>query len=609
MKGSIYALVIGINDYPPPVDKLAGAESDAKKISDFISENYKEYSPKIKILLNKDATYQSVLSGFREHLNKAGQNDIIWFHYSGHGSRQPAAPELEKFNSGKKDETLVLYDSRPNGKDLADKELAVLIHEVSKNGAHTVISLDCCHSGSGTRSVDTDAGVGKFRTRLSDDRTDARSLDSYLEGYFVKNGLEVPKSDHVLLAACNRFQTSKETWSGSGLFTENLLKTLTEIGKEISYADLFVKLRQGVVGFKWDQDPQIEPSGNFNINTRFLDGTPMPLHKKYALSLSDEQWKMEAGEILGFNTDTNSKIWIYKDGFDTPFCSAVIIETDAQQAFIKAEQTLSKDNTYWAVAGKISSVPVDVSVKAEAETLDLIRSQFAGKYSFNLLTEVEDHHPSDFTIKESIDKLELWHNVKNILIGKAMGKNAPAISAIFKPIEHICSFMRIRDLQNPASVITSSACTMTMDITDPQGKVTSLSPGSLTLKNTGGKYFYKVMIKNNFTQPLHFALFYLTENFGVMAIKNEPLEKSESPTLFFGGTENDYFELPAGVHFSTDILFLIISTERTDEFKLEMESLELGAELPVERVIPGLNRTTKVKGEWYTSKFVVTITE
>jgi hypothetical protein len=108
---------------------------------------------KIKTLTNEEATRNAVISAFREHLGRAGPEDVALFCYSGHGSQEQAPEEFWSIEPDHLDETLVLYDSRTEGSwDLADKELSKLIAEVATAGVHVVILLDCCHSGSGTRA-------------------------------------------------------------------------------------------------------------------------------------------------------------------------------------------------------------------------------------------------------------------------------------------------------------------------------------------------------------------------------------------------------------------------------------------------------------------------
>ncbi|MFM8362525.1 MAG: caspase family protein [Haliscomenobacter sp.] len=152
-KPNLYALHVGINHYPAgsDVSSLSGCVNDAKMLGDFIQQQYGgEYEIHARTLLDSEATYAAIIEHFGPaHLGKAGDGDIVFFSYSGHGAKERSAPEFK--DPGGMGETLVCYDSRPNGMDLADKELAVLAHRLEQQGAYVVTLLDCCHSGSGFR--------------------------------------------------------------------------------------------------------------------------------------------------------------------------------------------------------------------------------------------------------------------------------------------------------------------------------------------------------------------------------------------------------------------------------------------------------------------------
>jgi len=151
----IYALLVGINDYPPSVGKLQGCINDVDHFQDWLSDTFDPRKLKLEILKNGDATRGNIIEMFRAHLGQAGREDVVLFHYSGHGARSKSAAAFKRFYPDGKDEGLVCYDSRaPGGFDLADKELAVLLAELARNDPHIAVVLDCCHSGSGTRGAD-----------------------------------------------------------------------------------------------------------------------------------------------------------------------------------------------------------------------------------------------------------------------------------------------------------------------------------------------------------------------------------------------------------------------------------------------------------------------
>ncbi|PSB67243.1 hypothetical protein C7B61_07200, partial [filamentous cyanobacterium CCP1] len=204
---NIYALLVGINQYEPTskVNPLRGCANDVQTMEAYLKERIsKDINCEIKTLINEQATYAAIVDGFRNHLSKAkGERDTILFWFSGHGSQEPAPEEFWHLEPDRKNETLVCYDSRtPNGKDLADKELAYLIGELAKNNPHIVVILDNCHSGSGTRDPFQQA-----EERRIPESTKIRRLDSYL---FPATQLDFPRGKHMVLSACRDYQTAKE---------------------------------------------------------------------------------------------------------------------------------------------------------------------------------------------------------------------------------------------------------------------------------------------------------------------------------------------------------------------------------------------------------------
>lgn len=592
---AIYALLVGIDNYNPPVPKLGGAKKDIEKIRSYLENNFKDRPLHIKTLLEQEATYDQFIQNFREHLGQAKTDDVVWFHYSGHGSRQTSAEEFEKLNSGKKDETLVLYDSRPSGKDLADKELAVLIHEISARNPHILVTLDCCHSGSGTRSAEA------FTERLSADRGDKRTMDSYLSGYFNQRGTALPEARYLFFAACNRFQSAKESFDGGGLFTENLIQALEQSKKDISYADLLIQLRQGVVTMKWDQDPQLEVVGDLSSYTQFLDGSAVNGAPKYAVYHSEEGWTLEAGQILGITEEV--KLAIYPDHSNVLLATAMVSKSSAQKSMISSESALNPETRYWAVPLNIPGIPFKTGLNVE--------ESFAGSFAaeaekvLNVRFNIPGDEKDPYTIKQNNGFFELINNENGITILRADIKFKQAVNELVRKMDQIATWTRFLKLQNNKTALNPDCCSLSLDIEVSPGRMQNFPPGEIKLKSDGSRIPYKLWIQNQFTQPLHFALIYLSDHYGSVPLKNEPLEKSDKPTLFWGGTENDVFMLPEGSASSKDSFLIIISTERTDDFQFTLEEMEFGDLKFENRAIPGLNRNTKIKGEWFTSRFII----
>ena len=139
---TIYALLVGIDDYPRPVRKLRGCVNDIKETEAYLKARVEpgegrtlDEALKVRALANGEATRDEVIKAFREHLGQASEGDVALFCYSGHGSQELAPEQFWHIEPDHLNETLVLYDSRTaNARDLADKELAKLIGEVAGAG-------------------------------------------------------------------------------------------------------------------------------------------------------------------------------------------------------------------------------------------------------------------------------------------------------------------------------------------------------------------------------------------------------------------------------------------------------------------------------------------
>ena len=153
----LYALLVGINEYPKPIPNLQGCVNDVDAMVAYLEDRTTQSGIELHLLTlkNKQAKRSAIIQGFREHLGKATQDDFVLFAFSGHGS-QANAPEAHwTIEPDRMNETLVCWDSRLREDwDLADKELAGLIAEVACSEPQITIILDCCHAGSGSRVSD-----------------------------------------------------------------------------------------------------------------------------------------------------------------------------------------------------------------------------------------------------------------------------------------------------------------------------------------------------------------------------------------------------------------------------------------------------------------------
>ena len=164
MSGTVYALLVGINDYGGNPSPLRGcvrrrrgpgrgaagpcrarcaAARDAPRPGRHAPADHRRLSSRTSA--------------------EAGPGDVALFAFSGHGSYEPVEERFWFLEPTGQNQTIVCADSRnKRAGDLADKELNELIADVADKGPHVVVVLDCCHSGGGTRDpagLPADVGV------------------------------------------------------------------------------------------------------------------------------------------------------------------------------------------------------------------------------------------------------------------------------------------------------------------------------------------------------------------------------------------------------------------------------------------------------------------
>jgi hypothetical protein len=319
MNRSVYALIVGINNYKSPtIPPLKGCVNDIRVIDEFLRKRLTNNEDKlyIKKLINDEATRQAIIDGFREHLCQAKSNDVALFYFSGHGSQECVAQEFGHLKPDLLNETLVCWDSRTDDIwDLADKEIAKLIAEVSQNHPHIVIVLDCCHSGGGTRNEKDNVQQLEYTgIRSVDTESKKRPLSSFIlsdkeiNSFFSKsdwndnqsNSFFLPQGEYILLAACRDNEKAKEHRSQKrGVFSYFLMDSLQR-NSSLNYRDLFKRTNALVRSLYPNQSPQIEATNSNYLDQPFLGGI-VGQRQIYFTAIYDglNGWNIDAGAVHG----------------------------------------------------------------------------------------------------------------------------------------------------------------------------------------------------------------------------------------------------------------------------------------------------------------------
>ena len=155
------ALLIGINDYQA-VPGLQGSRNDVEAMQEILVSRWHFEPRNIAVLLDRAATRAGILSALDQLVRVSGPDDVVYVHYSGHGS------QVEDENGDESDgldETLVPQDGRtPGVADITDDELDRIFARMRSR--NVVVVLDSCHSGTATRALDIRARSVPRDTRV-----------------------------------------------------------------------------------------------------------------------------------------------------------------------------------------------------------------------------------------------------------------------------------------------------------------------------------------------------------------------------------------------------------------------------------------------------------
>jgi|GEM_PF-2099188 len=598
----LHALLIAINNYHPDsgVGGLAGCVNDRNAVKRFIKRKYKDLDLQITTLTDAEATRENVIQTFRSELvNKAKKGDSVLLFYAGHGSYSDAAPEFAQFDGLGQDETFVCYDSRLAGNhDLTDKELAVLLAEIEE-GVHTVVIADSCHSASVTRSidfirnppVDAAANFNLGKRRFTAGRSLSRDLNSYLlssDNYYTQLGgnISIPRSKHLLMSACDRNEEAWETENRRGLFTTTLLSVLNE-NLNLSYKDLFARVRALVFGVARNQQPTLYPFQGFDPNSIFLRPNVKPNLDRHPIKQADSgEWRMELGAINGLPTSaTDVKkllIGVYEGMGIAPkyLGSALVNSVQITELTLNNTDFLTPNKAYW---GEVLSLPTSLLFNVTG------RKSSQGKF-----IKIYDQNPSPFiqfipkfkgakyTVHLTSKKMKVLLTETEEVIATIKKVNKDTVAAFVEKLEHIADWENIATLNNESSDINKAIEVQFLEeksrtnFEEHIGEEVTLDyfkVGEDKLRSGNPKaIFYQIKARNTSDQPLYVSLLHLSAKFGVTTLYPCGIIPQNSNWITLDDQNGLAIE-DAKADQVTDLFKVIISTKFFDDYKYQLEDL------------------------------------
>jgi pimeloyl-ACP methyl ester carboxylesterase len=589
----LFSLLVGINHYHPAssVPALAGCANDVRGMHDFLQDTFKDRH-ETRMLLDGQATYAEIVRAFgKDHLGQAGADDIVLFAYSGHGSREPAAPEFRRYFPEGLQETLVCYDSRTTGGlDLADKELSWLIDSLARKGAQVVVLLDCCHSGSGTRALE-DFTLGN--ARQTSDKTQARAWESYLDGQFAQKfpggeAIYLPNSRHILLAACDRREKAWETTNKQGLFSTQLAHILQTTGGRLSYADLFTQSRLRIAQVTDRQHPQFEPYGYFNSYGGFLGLSGGSAGAPVKVYFADRKWQVNLGAIHGLPPSAERPSTFALSEGDKALGHARTLTTGVEESNVLLEGFDGDPaKIYDARLTSLPAAPMLMQLEAPADlSAKTQEALVAFKPLYFALEENAPHAP--YCLRIAPREMQLLRTTDGLRLRTIEGDDWDKMLAdAFEKMEHIARWEKTISLDNPGSKINTPGQQVELLLVelDAQGQVLHKHQQEeviidiLTADGKEQPVPFRLEVRNNHpSRPRYCAIFYGASNYRLFSVGfNEEIPPGATMVAWERTPKGNPLSFTLnGKNEEVDLLKMFVSNRPIKLEALEQKPLRIG---------------------------------
>lgn len=306
-----WALLVGVTEYQPPVNKLNGCVNDTNTVRDILIGKAGFRADHIKTLAGASQTTKAAIAAaFKEWLGQAGPDDMVVFFYSGHGAQWDVG-------GGKIEEVLVPVDV-----NVQDAHSFILGGELSDwiktcKAKEFLVMLDACHSGTqvvGSKGLAFTNNVAK---------TLPRRLQPPNASQVVKQGTGGPLAKELnitgtgkkltLLAACDTTQTAEdhrfevgghEKWNG--LFTYAVDKVVSGMdGDKLAQTDYKALMdqvsREVATQMEGQQTPVLQPSARSSEPVFLTQGQPAAASAPPVATLpaSEGKLKVYVGQFDG----------------------------------------------------------------------------------------------------------------------------------------------------------------------------------------------------------------------------------------------------------------------------------------------------------------------
>jgi len=425
---------------------------------------------------------------------------------------------------------------------VCSSDLGYLIAEAlqGKPNTHFLSIMDCCHSGTNTRT-------GKARMASP---TNQKVMLEDLVGHerFIKQTVDgkekyfAPRGNHIHLAACMDKQVAMEVnvdGQSRGAFTHTLIETLMQSKKVPSYRELMERVRIKIHRLPTSQSPQPHAIGEANLSSRFLGNTTVT-NMVYQVSHDQKKgWIVNMGSLHGFRPGENT-IEVRVNKFFEKSITVPIAKVHSHYAEVSGMEKYDTDKIFEARIKYMETpkLKIGFAKNCSPQLIDQFRQALQKRRKSPI--EWTDHHQdAQYLIHQMGNQFSLC-TPNEIPSSKTWLKDTSPDSMILKA-ETIAEWWNVLTHQNPTTSIRPEEFEIQLyqiqagDDKDPDDDypihpVDNINSPTFHLQKKNNEWkrpAFRLKIKNTGHRTLYVSVLYLTFNF---EITNQflPMEKIEA---------------------------------------------------------------------------------
>ncbi|RYP45912.1 hypothetical protein DL769_011426 [Monosporascus sp. CRB-8-3] len=540
-----WAVLIGI-DYYPKDRCLKGSVRDAETVKQYLEAGpipvdiviltaTTPSDPSSSGPIEKPdlwPTYKNVIKSLKRVLEKAKQGDVVYIHYSGHGTRrnESAGDTYEK--SGNL--AFVLFEDNEHGSSyLRGQVLANCLHKIVTQGLLVTLVLDCCYSGSvlrgngqrgvDVRAVDYDPVIDAASPHELD--TDSSNSDGTLRNSQMPDQWLVKPDGYTIPSACSPHEKAWELeieGERRGALTYFLIEALSALrksGVELTHQSLYQHLRTRFHASWPQQTPMRYGNKNFSFFGKLAivsDTVFVPVYRD-----DDDRMCLSAGEAHGVYKGDEYAVYPFDSSeavTDQTNEEPVIVRVDTVRCLtsdlveIEGTPAAKQVKTGWKAKALTCFSPRKICVRLMASIGSQIQCEEAAKQQrfLHLSTENETTEPCIFNVTlnehREYEILDGSHERITSLPTIPLDTNG-ALSGVVDILQHLATFKYFEGVENRSpSASFESSFSLCPDCA-------AGTSGNFNVKhgNTWG-----FTVENFSDKPLYMAIFNFTPSWQIL---------------------------------------------------------------------------------------------